>query len=67
MMSDLSVDVVDAHDAVVFEGHLVSRSLYFGTLPGRGIAPGAISIDSTTISIDAADFHDEKGVVLPRG
>jgi hypothetical protein len=23
-MSDLSVDVVDAHDAVVFEGHPVS-------------------------------------------
>jgi hypothetical protein len=46
-------------------------------LPGRGSAPGAISIDSiasTAISIDfAAIFinvaisHDEEGVVLPRG
>ena len=44
-----------------------TESLYFGTLPGRGIAPGAISIDSTAISIAAADSHDEEGVVLPRG
>jgi hypothetical protein len=36
--------------------------------------PGAISIDSTTISvvftaisIDVAVSHDEEGVVLPRG
>ena len=43
------------------------RSLCFGTLPGRGIAPGVISIDSTTIFIVVADFHDEEGVVLPRG
>jgi hypothetical protein len=60
------------------------RSLYSGTLPGRGSAPGAISIDSidsiavsidstavsidsTAISIDVAIFHDEEGVVLPRG
>ena len=43
------------------------RSLCFGTLPGRGIAPGAISIDSTTISVAVADSHDEEGVVLPRG
>jgi hypothetical protein len=43
------------------------RSLCSGTLPGRGIAPGAISIDSTTISIAVADSHDEEGVVLPRG
>jgi hypothetical protein len=35
--------------------------------PGRGIAPGAISIDSTTIFITIADSHDEEGVVLPRG
>jgi hypothetical protein len=47
----------------------VSRdtSLYSGTLPGWGIAPGAISIDSTTIFIAVADSHDEEGVVLPRG
>jgi hypothetical protein len=43
------------------------RSLYSGTLPGRRIAPGAISIDSTTIFIAVAVSHDEEGVVLPRG
>jgi hypothetical protein len=43
------------------------RSLCSGTLPGRGIAPGAISMDSTTIFIAVADSHDEEGVVLPRG
>jgi hypothetical protein len=43
------------------------RSLCSGTLPGWGIAPGAISIDSTTIFIAVADSHDEEGVVLPRG
>jgi hypothetical protein len=43
------------------------RSLCSGALPGRGIAPGAISIDSTAISIAVADSHDDKGVVLPRG
>jgi len=43
------------------------RSLCFGTLPGRGIAPGAISINSIAIFIAAADSHDEEGVVLPRG
>jgi hypothetical protein len=37
----------------------------FGTLPGRGIAPRAISIDSTAISIAVADSHDEEGLVLP--
>jgi hypothetical protein len=31
------------------------------------LPPGTISIDSTTISIAVADFHDEEGVVLPRG
>ena len=44
-----------------------TESLCSGTLPGRGIDPGAISIDSTAISIAAADSHDEEGVVLPRG
>jgi hypothetical protein len=43
------------------------RSLYSGTLPGWGIALGAISIDSTTISIVVVVSHDEEGVVLPRG
>jgi hypothetical protein len=43
------------------------RSLCSGTLPGRGIAPGAISINSTAIFITVADSHDEEGVVLPRG
>ena len=43
------------------------RTLCFGTLPGRGIAPGAISIDSTAIFIAVAASHDEEGVVLPRG
>jgi hypothetical protein len=43
------------------------RSLCSGTLPGRGSAPGAISIDSTAISIDVVVSHDEEGVVLPRG
>jgi hypothetical protein len=52
---------------------LGDRSLCSGTLPGRGSAPGAISIDSTAvfidftaISIDVAVSHDEEGVVLPR-
>ena len=43
------------------------RSLCFGTLPGRGIAPGAISIDATAIFITVAASHDEEGVVLHRG
>jgi hypothetical protein len=53
------------------------RSLYSGTLPGWGSAPGAISIDaiaSTAVSIDFIDIstnvavsYDEEGVVLPRG
>jgi hypothetical protein len=56
---------------------LGDKSLCFDTLPGRGSAPGAISIDSiastvvsidvTGISIDVAISHDEEGVVLPRG
>jgi hypothetical protein len=45
---------------------LRDRSLCFGTLPGQGIAPGAISIDSTAISIDVVVSYDEEGVVLPR-
>jgi hypothetical protein len=44
---------------------LEDRSLYSGTLPGRGIAPEVISIDSTAISIDVVVSHDEDGVVLP--
>ena len=44
-----------------------TESLCFGTLPRPGIAPGAISIDSTAIFITAADSYDEEGVVLPRG
>jgi hypothetical protein len=43
------------------------RSLCTGTLPRWGIAPGAISIDSTVIFISVAVSHDEEGVVLPRG
>jgi hypothetical protein len=43
------------------------RSLCSGTLLGQGIAPGAISIDSTAISIAVADCRDEEGVVLPQG
>jgi hypothetical protein len=43
------------------------RSLYSGTVLGRGIAPGAISINSTVIFIAVAVSHDEEGVVLPRG
>jgi hypothetical protein len=46
---------------------LGDRNLCSGTLPGWGIAPGAISIDSTAIFIAVADSHDEEGVVLPRG
>jgi hypothetical protein len=42
------------------------RSLYSGTLSGQGIAPGAISIDSTDIFIAVADSHDKEGVVLHR-
>jgi hypothetical protein len=36
-------------------------------MPGWGIAPGAISIDSTAIFIVVAVSHDEEGVVLPQG
>ena len=43
------------------------RSLCSDTLPGQGSAPGAISIDSATISIAVAASYDEEGVVLPRG
>jgi hypothetical protein len=43
------------------------RNLCSSTQPGRGIAPRAISIDSTAIFITVADSHDEEGVVLPRG
>src|SRR3954468_12273821 len=43
------------------------RSLYSGTLPERGSAPGAIAIDSTTIFIAVVVSPDEEGVVLPRG
>jgi hypothetical protein len=49
----------------------------FGTLPERGSAPGAISIDaiaSTAVSIDFIAIstnigvsYDEEGVVLSRG
>jgi hypothetical protein len=56
---------------------LGDRSLCSGTLPERGSAPGAISIDaiaSIAVSIDfiaistnVAVSHDEEGVVLPRG
>jgi hypothetical protein len=55
---------------------LGDRSLCFGTLSGRGSAPGAISIDdvaSSTVSIDFTAIStnvdvscDEEGVVLPR-
>jgi hypothetical protein len=55
----------------------VTRSLCSGTLPGRGSALGAISIDSITSTAVSIDFtaiffnvavsYDEEGVVLPRG
>jgi hypothetical protein len=53
------------------------RSLCSGTLPGRGSAPRAISINVvastavsitfTAISFNVAISYDEEGVVLPRG
>jgi hypothetical protein len=53
------------------------RSLCPGTLPGRGSAPGAISInvvassavsiDFTAISTNLVVSYDEEGVVLLRG
>jgi hypothetical protein len=56
---------------------LGDRSLYSGTLPGRGSAPEAISIDIVASSAVSIDFtaistnlvvsYDEKGVVLPQG
>jgi hypothetical protein len=56
---------------------LGDRSLYSGTLPGWGSAPGAISIDDvasstvsivfTAISTNLAVSYDEEGVVLPLG
>ena len=36
------------------------KILCSGTLPGWGIAPGVISIDSTAISIAVADYNDEE-------
>jgi hypothetical protein len=42
-------------------------SLCSGTLPGWGIAPGAICIDSIAIFFAVAVSYDEEGVVLPRG
>jgi hypothetical protein len=58
-------------------GILGDRSLCSGTLPGRGSAFGAISIDAvastavsiefTAISTNVAVSYDEEGVVLPRG
>ena len=53
--------------AVIVNPSSGDKNLCSGTLPGRGIAPGAISIDSTAIFIAVADSHDEEGVVLPRG
>jgi hypothetical protein len=44
---------------------LGDRNLCSGILSGWGIAPRAISIDSTAIFIAVADSHDEEGVVLP--
>jgi hypothetical protein len=41
------------------------RSVYSGTLPGQGIAPEAISIESTAIFIAAADSHDEEEYFSP--
>jgi hypothetical protein len=56
---------------------LGDRSICSGTLPGRGSAPRAISIDavaSTAVSIDFIAIstnlvvsYDEEGVVLSRG
>jgi hypothetical protein len=56
---------------------LGDRSLCFSTLPGRGSAPRAISIDDVASSAVSIDFtaistnvvvsYDEEGVVLPRG
>jgi hypothetical protein len=43
------------------------RSLYSSTLPGWWNVPGAISIDSTAISINVDVSYDKEGVVLPRG
>jgi hypothetical protein len=53
------------------------RSLCSGTLPGRGISLGAISIDAVASSAISIDFtaistnlvvsYDKEGVVLPRG
>ena len=58
----------DSRDAAAI-AKLVSgdRSLCSGTPPGRGIAPGAISIDTTAIFIAVVVSYDEEGVVLPRG
>jgi hypothetical protein len=55
------------HSAATVEDQFRGTEDYFGTLPGRGIAPGAISIYSTAISIDVTVSYDEEGVVLPRG
>jgi hypothetical protein len=46
---------------------LGDRSLCSGTLPGRGIAVEAISIDSTAIFIAVVVSYDEEGVVVPWG
>ena len=46
-----------------FEG----QKLRSGTLLGRGIAPGAIFINTGAIFIAISLSHDEDGLVLHRG
>ncbi|KAK1692242.1 hypothetical protein QYE76_008939 [Lolium multiflorum] len=56
----------DSRGAAVAKLRFGGQSLS-GTPPGRGIAPGVISIDTTAIFTAVAVSHDEEGVVLPRG
>jgi hypothetical protein len=51
--------------AAAIKDQFWGTEVYSDTLPGRGITPRAISIDSTAIFIAVADSHDEEGVVLP--
>jgi hypothetical protein len=55
------------HSAAAIEDQFWGQKSLFWHPTGMGNFPGAISIDSTAISIAVVDSHDEERVVLPRG
>jgi hypothetical protein len=74
-----NLKTIDVFTRIVSQCHrhrrliLGDKSLCSGTLPGRGSALGAISIDAiasidfTAISTNVVVYYDEEGVVLPWG